>query len=79
MTGVHLVLFYDYVEDIVERRTPHREAHLARAREAVERGDLVLAGALGEPPHGAAFVFTVTIPTCRRPSPRRTRTSRPGW
>ena len=57
MTGKHLILFYDYVEDILERRGPHREAHLAQAAEWRDRGALVSAGALGDPPHGAAFVF----------------------
>ncbi len=57
MTGKHQILFYDYVEDILERRGPHREAHLAQAAEWKDRGQLVSAGALGDPPHGAAFVF----------------------
>ena len=47
------VLFYDYVPDIVERRGPHRERHLALM---AEHG-CILGGALGEPPHGAAIVF----------------------
>jgi uncharacterized protein len=50
-------LFYDYVPDMVERRAPHREAHLTRVRAAHDAGDLVIAGALGDPPHGAAIVF----------------------
>ena len=56
------VLFYEYVEDIVERRGPHREAHLERIRMARERGEITLAGALGEPPHGAAIVFAGASP-----------------
>lgn len=56
-TGSHLILFYDYVPDIVERRAPHREAHLARIGEAVDAGRVVMAGALGDPPTGAAIVF----------------------
>jgi uncharacterized protein YciI len=51
------MLFYDYVDDIVERRGPHREAHLAKIREARDRGEVVMAGALGDPPHSAAIVF----------------------
>jgi uncharacterized protein YciI len=58
MTGKHQILFYDYVEDILEQRGPHREAHLAQAQAWKDRGELVSAGALGDPPHGAAFVFT---------------------
>lgn len=51
------VLFYDYVEDILERRVPHREAHLAQIRAAMEDGRVVMAGPLGDPPTGAAIVF----------------------
>jgi uncharacterized protein len=54
-----LALFYDYVPDILERRAPHREAHLAHANAAAERGELVIAGALGDPPQGAMFAFDV--------------------
>ncbi len=51
------VLTYEYVEDILERRKPHRGEHLAHVqRWSAERG-LVLAGATGEPPSGALFIF----------------------
>jgi uncharacterized protein len=53
------VLFYDYVDDIVERRAPHREAHLARLK-AHDR--ITMAGALGDPPTGALIVFDVDDP-----------------
>jgi uncharacterized protein len=53
----HHILFYDYVGDIVERRGPYREAHLERIAAARDAGQVVLAGALGDPPHGAAIVF----------------------
>jgi uncharacterized protein YciI len=56
-TGPHLILFYDYVPDIVERRAPHREAHLARIGEWTADGRITQAGALGDPPTGAAIVF----------------------
>jgi uncharacterized protein YciI len=57
-TGPHHLLFYDYVEDIVERRAPHREAHLAHAR-TYKDGRLVAGGAVGDPPHGGVLVFRV--------------------
>lgn len=60
---MHWVLFYDYVEDIVERRGPFREAHLARVREAHERGTLLMAGALSDPVDGALLVFKVDDPS----------------
>lgn len=51
------ILTYDYVEDILERRKPHRQEHLEHVRGwSAERG-LVLAGATGDPPSGALFVF----------------------
>jgi uncharacterized protein len=53
----HQILFYDYVEDILERRAPYREAHLAGIRAEREAGRVVMAGALGDPPHGAVIVF----------------------
>ena len=54
---MHHILFYEYVEDIVQRRGPHREGHLERIRAAREQGEVVMAGALGDPPHGGAIVF----------------------
>lgn len=56
VTGHHLLVFYDYVADIVERRAPYREEHLARLASAKEAGLVVSAGALGDPPTGAAIV-----------------------
>lgn len=59
---MHYILFYDYVPDIVERRGPHRAAHLGYARQAVERGELVLGGALANPLDGAVLLFNVESP-----------------
>lgn len=57
--GRYLILFYDYVDDIVERRPPHRPAHLGHVSAYKTDGRVVAGGALGDPPHGAAIVFTV--------------------
>ena len=51
------ILFYEYVDDVLGRRGPHREAHLAWVGAEKEAGRVVMAGALGDPPHGAAIVF----------------------
>lgn len=59
----HHLLLYDYVEDYVERRAPFRERHLALARQAHDRGELVMAGALADSPPGAVFVFSVDEPS----------------
>jgi uncharacterized protein len=55
----HFALFYDYVENIVERRAPHRPAHLELYRRWRGEGSLVMGGAIGDPPHGALIVFDV--------------------
>jgi uncharacterized protein YciI len=60
---VHYMLLYDYVENAVERRAPYREEHIRLAREAHERGELVMAGAWAEPVDGAAFVFQGDAPS----------------
>src|SRR4051794_41970606 len=60
--AIHHLLFYDYVENILERRAPHREAHLAHARRWKDDGRIVMAGAVGDPPHGALFVFALEDP-----------------
>lgn len=51
------VLFYDYVEDILERRSPHRDAHLNEISAAKDDGRILMAGPLGDPPTGALIVF----------------------
>lgn len=55
--GSYIVLTYDYVPDILERRDPVRPAHLEHAKAAKQRGDLLNVGAVGSPPTGALFVF----------------------
>ena len=55
----HHLLFYDYVPDMLERRAPHRDGHLAHARGWKDDGRILMAGAVGDPPHGAVFVFSV--------------------
>jgi len=53
----HQALFYDYVENAIEARAPHREAHLALVKRYADEGLLGMAGALGDPPHGGLLVF----------------------
>jgi uncharacterized protein len=50
-------LTYEVVPDFAARRMPIRESHLRLIRDAHERGALMLAGALGDPPNGALLVF----------------------
>lgn len=46
---MYLVLMYELTDDYLERRAAFREEHLALARAAHERGDLLLAGAFADP------------------------------
>jgi uncharacterized protein len=53
----HFVLIYYVVDDFVANRAPFREEHLQLAKEANRRGELILAGALGDPPDRALLLF----------------------
>jgi uncharacterized protein YciI/heme-degrading monooxygenase HmoA len=55
----YYALLYELVDDMVNRRVPFREEHLRLAREARQRGELVLGGALSEPVDRALLVFHV--------------------
>jgi uncharacterized protein YciI len=54
---MHYLLFYDVVDDYIERRHAFRDVHLAYARAAVKRGELVLGGALAHPADAAILLF----------------------
>jgi uncharacterized protein len=60
---MHYLLFYDYVENAVERRAHFREEHLHLAREAAERGELLMGGAFADPVDGAALLFRTDDPS----------------
>ena len=57
----HFLLTYTLADDYLERRPAFRAEHLALARAAAERGELVLGGAVagldGEAPEEAQLVF----------------------
>ena len=55
---MHLVLEYALVDDYLERRTALREEHLGLAKDAHERGELLLAGALPDPYDRALLIWT---------------------
>jgi uncharacterized protein YciI len=59
---MHYLLMYDVVHDYVERRAPFRAEHIALAREAVARGELVLGGALAKPADGVVLLFRGSSP-----------------
>ena len=53
----YFALFYDVIDGFAGKRMPFREEHLRLVREAHARGEIVIAGALGDPPEGALLVF----------------------
>jgi uncharacterized protein YciI len=53
----YFVLTYAVVDGFLERRVPLRDEHLRLVRDAHARGELVMAGALGDPPDGGLLVF----------------------
>ncbi len=55
--GMMYLLFYDYVENMAERRAPVRGAHLELATASVGRGDLVYGGAFTDPLDGGLLLF----------------------
>jgi uncharacterized protein YciI len=58
----YYLLEYALIDDYLARRAAFREAHLTLAREARRRGDLILAGALADPPDRAVLVWRTEDP-----------------
>ena len=54
---MHYLLFYDVVDDYITRRVPLRSAHLDYAQPFVDRGELILGGALADPADAAILLF----------------------
>ncbi len=54
---MHHILFYKVVDDYLNRRAEYRTKHLELARNAFERGDLILGGALADPVDSVVIVF----------------------
>jgi uncharacterized protein YciI len=58
----YYALVYDTIEDYATRRSAYRDEHLGLVRAAKARGEIVMAGALGDPPDGALLVFRSSSP-----------------
>jgi hypothetical protein len=67
----YYALFYDAVEDFIARRAAFRDEHLRLAREARDRGELLLAGALADPADGALIIFQGASPAAAEAFARR--------
>jgi len=59
---MHFLLFYEFGPDYLEKRAPFRPEHLKMAWASVERGELLLAGALADPADGAVLIFSGESP-----------------
>lgn len=59
---MYYILFYQTVDDYIEKRGPFRNEHLGLAKEAQDNGSLIMAGALAEPADGAVLVFKGNSP-----------------
>jgi hypothetical protein len=55
---MHYLLIYELSPDYLARRGEFRAAHLTLAWQAADRGELALAGAVGEPVEGAILLFS---------------------
>ena len=53
----HFLLLNTTAPDYLDRRAAFRSEHLRLAWESQARGELVLAGALADPPDGAVLLF----------------------
>ncbi|HEV8336714.1 MAG TPA: YciI-like protein [Candidatus Polarisedimenticolia bacterium] len=58
----HYLLFYDVNDGYVEKRAAFRTAHLEKAWQSHERGELILGGALADPLDGALLLFKADSP-----------------
>lgn len=59
---MHYLMFYDLASDYLQRRGTYRAEHLALARAAAARGELVLGGALADPTDHAILLFKADSP-----------------
>ena len=59
---MHYLLMYDFAPDYLERRPSFRAEHLRSAWAAVERGELLLGGALADPADMGVLRFDCESP-----------------
>ncbi|MGO9590829.1 MAG: YciI-like protein [Candidatus Acidiferrales bacterium] len=58
----YFALVYEVVDDYLPRRATFRDDHLRHARQAHDRGELLLAGAFADPADKALLVFRTDDP-----------------
>ncbi len=63
---MHYLMFYEFAPDYLERRAPLRREHLQLAWDAQARGEIMLAGALADPPDRGVLLFQCDSPEVPR-------------
>ena len=53
----YILLTLDYVDNMLDKRGPYREEHIAGSQKAFEEGKCAMAGALTDPVDTGVFVF----------------------
>jgi uncharacterized protein YciI len=51
------ILQYEYVKNVLEKRAPYRQDHLTHFGKQVQSGNVILGGAVDNPPTGALMIF----------------------
>jgi uncharacterized protein len=59
---MHYLMIYDLSPDYLERRAQFRAEHLKLAWESANRGEMILGGALADPPDSAVILFESDSP-----------------
>ena len=59
---MHYLLMYDFSPDYLERRAAFRNEHLRLAWEGIERGEVILGGAVGDPADSGMLLFQSDSP-----------------
>ncbi|MDH5475897.1 MAG: YciI-like protein [Cyclobacteriaceae bacterium] len=54
---MYYILFYKTIDNYIEKRAPYRDEHLKLAKMASQKENLIMAGALADPPDGAILIF----------------------
>ena len=54
---MYYILFYETIDDYLTRRAPFRKLHFEHLQNALDAGELVMAGAYANPADGAALIF----------------------
>lgn len=60
--GYFVVRYDAVIDDYATRRAPFRDQHLRLLSEAHARGEVVMAGAVGDKPDGAIIIFRSDTP-----------------